>query len=76
MSRTESRRQWITKGDKPEYVRKETDNNPGAPVSVDQLKSSKPVLVPQFSVKLKSARILAAQIMVEHFGKLNLFSNN
>ena len=52
------------------YIRKETENNPGDGVSVDQLQSSHPGLVLQFSVKITSAKIWAAQVMVEHFRDL------
>ena len=34
---TERKREKITKGNKTGSIRKETDNNPGAGVSVDQL---------------------------------------
>ena len=37
---TTRRRQWITKGNKPGYIIKDTDNNPGNGVSLDQLQSA------------------------------------
>ena len=49
---------------------KYTDNNPGAAVSVDQLQSDQPVLVPRLSVKLTSAYIWDAQVMLENFSDL------
>ena len=64
---TSSISQWITKGKKLGYIMKETDNKPVASVSVDQLQSARPVLVPQFSGKLTSARIWVDQFMVDHF---------
>ena len=64
---TERRREWITKVDKPGSIRKETDNNPGYGVSVDQLQSYQTVLVPQFSGKITSAYIWATQVMADHF---------
>ena len=54
----------------PIYARKESDNNPGYVVSVDQLQSSHPVLVSQFSCKLTSACIWSAQVMMDHFNEL------
>ena len=48
-------------------TRKDTDNNPVSGVSVDQIQSSQPGLVPQLSGKLTSAHIWAAPIMVDHF---------
>ena len=68
---TERRREWITKVDKPGSIRKETDNNPGYGVSVDQLQSAQPGLVPQLSGKLTSARIWSAQLMVDQFSDLS-----
>ena len=67
---TASKRQCRTKGNKSVSIRKETDNNPGAAVSLDQLHSAKSGLVPQLSIKLTSARIWDVQVMVDHFGDL------
>ena len=58
------------KGKKSGSIRKETDNKSGALVSVDQIQSDHPGLVPQLSVKLKSARIWSAQVMMYHFSDL------
>ena len=58
---------WITKGKKSGSVKKETENNPGNGVSVDELQSAQPELVIQLSVKLTGARIWAAQVMVGLF---------
>ena len=49
-------------------IRKYTDNKPVYTVSVDQLQSYNPELVPQLSGKITSAHIWAAQVMVDHFG--------
>ena len=49
--------QWITKANKLESIKKDTENKPVSGVSVDQLQSSQPGLVPQFSGKLTSAHI-------------------
>ena len=43
---TSSRSQWRKKGKKSGSTGKETGNNPGALVSVDQLQSAQLVLVP------------------------------
>ena len=51
------RNQWRTKGNESWSVRKDTDNNPGPGVSVNQLQSYQTVLVPQFSGNLTSACI-------------------
>ena len=61
---------WRTKGNKSRYISEETFNKPLSVVSVDQLQSDQPVLVPQLSVKLTSVLIWAAQVMVEHFSDL------
>ena len=67
---TSIKRQWITKVKKLDPIKKETDNNTGDGVSVDQLQSSQPGLVPQLSGKLTIARICTAQVMVDHFSDL------
>ena len=58
------------KGKKPGSIRKETKNKPGYGVSVDQVKSDQPGLVPQLSGKLTSAHIWSAQVMVDNFSDL------
>ena len=55
---------------KPKSIIKDTDNKPGAWVSLDQLQSAQTGLVPKFSVKLRSARIWDAQVIVENFSDL------
>ena len=50
--------------------KKENDNNPVSGVSVDQLQSYQPGLVPQFSGKLTNKCIWSAQLMVDHFSDL------
>ena len=64
------RRICITKGNKSSSIRKETDNNPGAAFSVDQLHSDQAGLVSQFSEKITSEHIWYAQVMVDHFSDL------
>ena len=61
---------------KPGSISKETNNNSGTVVSEDQLQSAHPGLISQFSGKLTSACIWAAQVMVEHFSKYNLCAPN
>ena len=51
-------------------IRKETDNNKGAEVSVEQFKSDNPGLVPHFSGKLIGAHIWYAQVMVKNSSDL------
>ena len=67
---TAIRIQYITKGYKSGSIRKETDNNPGSVVSVDQLQSDHPVLVPQCSGKIISVHIWYLQVIVYHFSCL------
>ena len=67
---TARRIQWVTKGNKLESIRKDTDNDPGSVVSVDQLQSAQTLLVPQFSGKLTIAHIWAVQVIVNHFSDL------
>ena len=64
------RRKLITKGNKLGSIIKDTDNKAGYGVSVDQLQSDQPELVPQFSGKLTSARIWSVKLMVNHFSDL------
>ena len=49
---------------------KESNNNTGAGVPLYQIQSSLPVLVPQFTDKLTSARIWYAQVILDHFSYL------
>ena len=67
---TEYRRQQITKGKKSGSIRKETGNKLVSGVSVYQLQSDQPGLIPQFSGKLTSARIWSDQVMVDNFSDL------
>ena len=54
---TASKRQRIKYFNKYGSIRKETGNNTVDGVSVDQLQSAQPVLVPQLPGKLRSAHI-------------------
>ena len=67
---TERRSQRRIKWKKRDSTKKETDNNTGAGVSVDQFQSAQPVLVPQLSGKLTHVRIWVDQVMVGHFSDL------
>ena len=64
---TSTRTQRRTKGDKSGSARGGNGNKPGAAVSVDQIQSAQPGLVPEVPVKLISALIWAAQVMVDQF---------
>ena len=70
MCGTESRRQWIAKGNKSGPIRKYIDNNPRYRVSVYQLQSDHTGLAPQLSGKLTSVSIWAAKVIVDHFSDL------
>ena len=61
------RRPWCFKGNSKGSIRKPSDNVPGACVSVDQLISAQPGLIPQLSGHLTRARITCATIYVDHF---------
>ena len=52
------------------FIRKETDNKPETGISVDQLHSVHPGLVPYFLSKLTIVQIRDAQVMVEHFSDI------
>ena len=58
------------KGNKLGFIRKETDNNPVAEVSLDQLKSIQTWYVPRLQGKLSITRSWDAQVVVVHFNYL------
>ena len=63
------RRPWRskrTKDGKTSKIRKDSDTTSGPSVSIDQLISAQPGLVPQVSGRLTSARIWAATIFLDH----------
>ena len=68
---TVRRKKWTTKGKKSGSIFRDTENKTGAEVSVYQLQSDQPLLVPQFSVELTSAQIWSIQLIVNHFSDLN-----
>ena len=61
---------WIPKVNKQESIRKDTYNKPEYGISLYQLWSSQPGLVPQFSGKLTSARVWSTQVMVNNLSDL------
>jgi hypothetical protein len=60
------RKPWQSKGSRGSIC-KETDNAPGKCVSMDQLVSAQPGLVPQMSGFLTNLRIWGATIFADHF---------
>ncbi len=56
--------------DKPSTIMKPTDNVPGATISIYQLNSAQPGLIPQIGGHLTWAQIWAATIFVNHFSDL------
>jgi hypothetical protein len=63
---TAHRKPWRFKG--PEgSIRKQDDNAPGKCVSIDQMISAQPGLIPQMAGFLKNLRIWAATMFVDHF---------
>lgn len=66
------RRPWRSKRPKDgkvSKIRKEEEDKPGAMVSVDQMISAQPGLVPQISGHLTAARIWAATIFLDHLSR-------
>ena len=59
-------RPWRSKG-KPGTIRSEDEIEPGVCVSVDQLVSAQPGLIPQMSGYLTNLRIWGATVFVDHF---------
>ena len=59
-------RPWRSKG-KPGTIRREDEIEPGVCVSVDQLVSAQPGLIPQMSGYLTNLRIWGATVFVDHF---------
>ena len=60
------RKPWRSKGPKG-LIRKENDDAPGKCVSMDQLVSAQPGLIPQMAGFLTNLRIWGATIFVDHF---------
>jgi hypothetical protein len=63
---TAHRKPWRSKGEKGS-IRKPTDNAPGKCISIDQMISSQPGLIPQMAGFLTNLRIWGATIFVDHF---------
>lgn len=60
------RRQWRPKGKKSGKIRKDSETKPGDGVSVDQIVSAQPGLIPQMSGFLTSDRLWGATTFVDH----------
>ncbi|KAL7549579.1 hypothetical protein ACHAWF_012836, partial [Thalassiosira exigua] len=60
------RRPWRSKGKKSGVIRKDSETVPGDGVSVDQIISSQPGLIPQISSFLTSKRIWGCTTFVDH----------
>ena len=58
-------RPWRTKGT-PGKIRKEEEINPGDCVSIDQIVSAQPGLIPQMSGFLTNTRLWGATVFVDH----------
>jgi hypothetical protein len=63
---TAHRKPWRSKGEKGS-IRKPTDNAPGKCVSIDQMISAQPGLIPQMAGFLTNLRIWGATIFVDHY---------
>ena len=59
-----------TIGNQSGSISEDTDNKPGATVSLDQLQSDQPGLVPKLSRKLTIAHTWVSQVRVHHFSNL------
>ena len=63
---TAHRKSWRSKGEKGS-IRKPTDNAPGKCVSIDQIISAQPGLIPQMAGFLTNLGIWGATISVDHY---------
>ena len=59
------RRPWIS-NKTPGTIRKESETGPGDCVSIDQIVSAQPGLIPQISGYLTNMRIWGATVFVDH----------
>jgi hypothetical protein len=57
---------WCSKGSKGS-IRKESDNAPGKCISMDQMVSAQPGLIPQMAGFLTKLHIWGATVFVDHF---------
>ena len=60
------RRAWRVKGQKPGSIQKKSETKPGDGVSVDQIVSAQPGLIPQMSGFLTHERLWGATTFVDH----------
>lgn len=58
---------WRTKSKTKHPIRKESDNEPGARISMDQIVSAEPGLIPQMSGGLTNLWVTGAAVFVDHF---------
>jgi hypothetical protein len=63
---TAHRKPWHSKGSK-ESIRNESNNAPGKCISMDQLVSAQPGLIPQMAGVLPNLHIWGATVFVDHF---------
>ena len=66
----QKRRPWRTRA-KPSTIRKFSDDKPGVTVSVDQVISANPGLVPRMSGRHTSERLSAVTVFYDHFSKVS-----
>ena len=58
---------WRSKSKDKKHIRNMTDDEPGKRVSLDQIVSAQPGLIPQMSGFLTNLRIMGATVFVDHF---------
>jgi len=61
------KRPWRSKSKDKKHIRNMTDDEPGKRVSLDQIVSAQPGLIPQMSGFLTNLRIMGATVFVDHF---------
>jgi hypothetical protein len=64
---TAHRKPWCSKGSKGSTIRKESNNAPGKCVSMDQLVSAQPGLIPHLAGFLTNLRIWGATVFLDHY---------
>ena len=60
------KRPWCTKSKITHHIRKKSDNEPGKQLSVNQIVSAQPGLIPQMSGFLKNLWLIGATVFVDH----------
>ena len=61
------KRPWRSKSKQKHPIRKSTDNAPGKCVSMDQMVSAQPGLIPQMSGRLTNMRVNGVTVFVDHY---------